>query len=67
MRRIEYSTESDQIKVERTWLGKLNLQNDGIYDAQKVIWDINLKKIGNIGKFGDIGTGSIIAKNREIA
>jgi hypothetical protein len=25
------------------------------------------KKIGDIGKFGDIGTGSILAKNREIA
>jgi hypothetical protein len=37
MRRIKYSTEGNQIKVERTGFGKVNPENDVIHDAQKVI------------------------------
>ena len=42
-------------------------ENDVIRDAHKVMCERNLKKIGDIGTLGDIGTGSIKAKNREIA
>ena len=66
MRRIEYSTKSNQIKVEKTTFWKVNPENDVIHDAQKVVWDI--KFILQISKkFGDIGTASILAKNRKIA
>ena len=44
------------------------------HDALREICNINLKIIlvilgifGGIGTFGDIGTGSILAQNREIA
>ena len=50
MRRIKYSTKSNQIKVEKTRFGEVNSENDVIHDAQKVIWDIKKSK-----KFGDIG------------
>ena len=45
MRRIKYSTKSNQIKVEKTRFGKVNSENDVIHDGQKVIWNINFKKI----------------------
>jgi hypothetical protein len=73
MRRIKYSTKGNQIKVKKNRFDLVNPENDVIHDAQKVIWNINLKKIGDIGKFGQIGSlgyigaGSILDKNCEIA
>ena len=73
MRRMYYSTERNQIKAEKSKIGISNHGNDVIHVAHKVICNINVEKIGdfskfgNIGTFGDIATGSILAKNREIA
>jgi hypothetical protein len=36
MRRIKYCTKGNQIKVEKTKLGKVNPENDVIHDAKKV-------------------------------
>ena len=41
---------------------QFNVENDVMLDAQKVILGI----FSDIGTFGDIGTGIILAKNREI-
>jgi hypothetical protein len=60
MRKIQYSTKRNQNQVKKSQFGKFNHENDVIPDAHKVICKINLNK------FGDIGTGSILAKNREI-
>jgi hypothetical protein len=66
MRRIKYSAKRNQIKVRKSKFGKLNLENDVIHDALKVICNKNLKKnsailgiFGDIGTFGNIGSGSI--------
>ena len=64
MRRISYSIKRNQIKVDQSRFGKFNPGNDVIHDAHKLIRDINFKKIG---KFGDMGTGIILAKNRDNA
>ena len=63
MRRMKYSTECNQIKVEKTRFEKVNRKNDVIHDAQKVIWDIILKKIGDIGKFGDVGPPVVLTNH----
>ena len=42
----------------------VNPGNDVIHDAQKVIWDINLLKFGDIGKFCDIGSFGNIGTGR---
>ena len=40
--------------------GKFNLENDVIHDANKIISNKSFKKkFGDIGTFGDFGTGSI--------
>jgi hypothetical protein len=61
MRRINYSAKRNQIQFKNSKFGKFNLENDVIRDAHRVICNRNLKKIG------DIGTGIILTKNREIA
>ena len=61
MRRIEYSTKCNQIKVEKTRFGKGNPENDVIQDAQKVILDLNLKKSAILA------LRVFLAKNREFA
>jgi hypothetical protein len=61
MRRISNSAKRNRIKLEKSKFGKFNLENYVILDAHNVVCDTNIKKIG------DIGTGSILAKNREIA
>jgi hypothetical protein len=45
MCRIKYSTKGNQIKVEKNRFEIVNPENDVIHDGQKLIWDINLKKI----------------------
>ena len=70
MRRITYFTKRNQIKIEKRRLGNLILKYDVIHEALKVICNKNLKRpqnLGDIGSFGDIGTGRNYAKNREIA
>jgi hypothetical protein len=70
MRRINYSAKRNQIKVYKGKFGKFNLENNVFRDAHKVICYTNLKKLCNFGgfrTFGDIGTGIILSKNREIA
>ena len=37
MQRIKYFTKGTQIKVEKTRFEKINVENDVIHDAQKVI------------------------------
>jgi hypothetical protein len=37
MRRIDKSTERNQTKIQRVDLGKINLKNNLIHDALKVI------------------------------
>jgi hypothetical protein len=37
MRRVKYDTKGNQIKVRNTRFGRVNSENDLIYDAQKVI------------------------------
>ena len=37
MRRINYSTKGNQIKVKKPRFEKVNPENDVIHDAQKVI------------------------------
>jgi hypothetical protein len=68
MRKIEYSTKSN--KNPKSRFGKFNLKNDVIYDALKLICNKNLerpRKFGDIGSFGDMGTGKNKDKNRVIA
>ena len=45
MRGIKYSAKRNPIQVEKSKFGKLNLENDVIHDAFKVIRNINLTKI----------------------
>jgi hypothetical protein len=64
---INYSTERNQMKPEKTKFGKFNLEIVVVDDAHIVICNRNLKKSAILGNFGDNGTGSFSAKNREIA
>ena len=60
MRKIKYSAERNQIKVEKNKFGKFNLKNDVIHDALKVICDRNLKKIRRYWAFSAISANSAI-------
>jgi hypothetical protein len=61
MRRINYSAKRNQIKLKMRNFGKFNVENDVIRDAYKVICDSDLKKIGDIGKFGKLAHSAILA------
>jgi hypothetical protein len=70
MRIIKYSTKHNQTKIQKTRFLNFNLENDVIHDTLKVICDENLKfrgHFGDIGTFGNMSTGMILDKNREIA
>jgi hypothetical protein len=60
MRKIVYSTERNQIKVEKSESGKLNHENDVIHDANKVICDMNHKKNRRYWEFSVILANSVI-------
>jgi hypothetical protein len=66
MRGIKYLTERNQTKIQKTRFEKLNLENDVINDALKVISKKNFKLCepsNDIGTFGDMCTGRISDKN----
>ena len=54
MRRIKYSAKRSQIKVEKSKIGKFNLENDVIHDALKLICNRNLKKMRWYWAFSEI-------------
>ena len=59
MRTINNSAKRNQIKIKKNKFGQYNLENDII---REFVHEIEIS-----WKFGDIGTGNISAKNREIA
>ena len=62
MRGIKYSTKPNQFKVEKSGFRKFNPKNDVIHDAHKKLkYTSKFKRNGDIGTFGNIGTGIISA------
>ena len=45
---LRSSPNANRRKLKRVNLRKFNLENDVIYDAEKVICNINLKKFGDM-------------------
>jgi hypothetical protein len=63
-------TYGDQTKIQKRRFGKFNLEKDVNYEALKVICNKNIKrprKYGDIGAFGNMSTGRILAKNCKMA
>ena len=54
MRRINYSSKRNRIKVKKSKFVKFNLENDAIHDAHKVICSRNLKKFRRYWAFSVI-------------
>ena len=69
---VELTTQPNAIKhkFKRVDLRNVTLKYDVIHAALEVICNKHLKrprKFDDIGSFGDMGTGMILAKNSEIA